>query len=379
MVWTSMVLVWPLLITCVLVAYLAVLSSTSLVFVAGGIGLAVLSIGAIGVRSSVGVAALPSGSFSDNNQVMPAWAIRAFSDFHSRMTKTVFARWRWTMAELSAVSMLGILVAGLVAIAVPVLDQTSSETAIRLVVTALTLWCLFLGLGGYVLKPSWFSILSDPSASPLVIAPAEPVSAQWTRASISGLLDADNDVPLELVRKTSTVLVGDNSSGITKLFRNLALPSSTSTPHISIDEDSPLSEIAVRSFQREAISIVQSSPLLWTFALPDVLKHRVQELSTLVGVPAAVFDVAVTAPQALGLAIRRRLALVLALFEQRPILLLEDYLDGQDQTYTDFFFQTTLPFLCSMGVCVVVTTTDRDNLSRFDRSYLIENQRIKTV
>lgn len=74
-------------------------------------------------------------------------------------------------------------------------------------------------------------------------------------------------------------------------------------------------------------------------------------------------------------AMRRRVALALALLDERPILVLDDILSGQDHDFRLHFTDVLVPELKAGGVCVVVTAPDAgtlgkaaDHVIRLDRS-----------
>jgi putative ATP-binding cassette transporter len=67
---------------------------------------------------------------------------------------------------------------------------------------------------------------------------------------------------------------------------------------------------------------------------------------------------------------RKRLALVTAYLEDRPIYLFDEWAADQDPQYKEIFYKTLLPDLCKRGKLVVVITHD-------DRYFHLGNQVIK--
>ena len=55
---------------------------------------------------------------------------------------------------------------------------------------------------------------------------------------------------------------------------------------------------------------------------------------------------------------RKRLALVVALLEERPILLLDEWAAEQDPEFREYFYRELLPELKAKGKTVVVVTHD---------------------
>jgi putative pyoverdin transport system ATP-binding/permease protein len=67
---------------------------------------------------------------------------------------------------------------------------------------------------------------------------------------------------------------------------------------------------------------------------------------------------------------RKRLALVTAYLEDRPIYVFDEWAADQDPQYKEIFYKTLLPDLCKRGKLVVVITHD-------DRYFHLGNQVIK--
>jgi len=70
---------------------------------------------------------------------------------------------------------------------------------------------------------------------------------------------------------------------------------------------------------------------------------------------------------------RRRLALAIALLEDRNILILDEFVADQDPEKRDYFFRTLLPWLKQQGKTVVVSTHDLAWLECADRVISFEN------
>jgi putative ATP-binding cassette transporter len=71
---------------------------------------------------------------------------------------------------------------------------------------------------------------------------------------------------------------------------------------------------------------------------------------------------------------RRRAALAVALLEERPILVLDDILTGQDRDFRQYLIGTLLPALRAASTCVVITTPGDENLAKAaDRVLLLHH------
>ena len=73
---------------------------------------------------------------------------------------------------------------------------------------------------------------------------------------------------------------------------------------------------------------------------------------------------------------RRRLALAVALLEDRNILVLDEFVADQDPEKRDYFFRTLLPALRQQGKTVVVSTHDLAWLDCCDRVISFEDGRM---
>ena len=73
---------------------------------------------------------------------------------------------------------------------------------------------------------------------------------------------------------------------------------------------------------------------------------------------------------------RRRLALAIALLEDRNVLVLDEFVADQDPEKRDYFFRTLIPWLKAEGKSVVVSTHDLAWLEFCDRVISFENGKI---
>jgi ABC-type siderophore export system fused ATPase/permease subunit len=76
---------------------------------------------------------------------------------------------------------------------------------------------------------------------------------------------------------------------------------------------------------------------------------------------------------------RRRLALALALLENRDILILDEFVADQDPAQRKFFFFTLLPWLKSNGKTVLLSIHDMNWISACDRVVTLRGGSIESI
>jgi putative ATP-binding cassette transporter len=73
---------------------------------------------------------------------------------------------------------------------------------------------------------------------------------------------------------------------------------------------------------------------------------------------------------------RKRLALLIAYLEEKPITLFDEWAADQDPEYREFFYQKLLPELKAMGKCVIAITHDDKYFHHADKIIKMESGRI---
>ncbi len=73
---------------------------------------------------------------------------------------------------------------------------------------------------------------------------------------------------------------------------------------------------------------------------------------------------------------RKRLALVAAYLENRPIYLFDEWAAGQDPAFRDIFYKTLVPELCRAGKCVMIISHDDQYFHLGDRIVKLDYGRI---
>jgi len=78
-------------------------------------------------------------------------------------------------------------------------------------------------------------------------------------------------------------------------------------------------------------------------------------------------------PAALSTGQRKRLALALAMAEDRPILVLDEWAADQDPAFRQHFYRVILPWIQSSGKAIIAVTHDERYFDIADRRYNMEN------
>ena len=95
------------------------------------------------------------------------------------------------------------------------------------------------------------------------------------------------------------------------------------------------------------------------YGMPDVTPQRVNELLTMMEIQdKTTFDNGRFSTLDLSTGQRKRLALVVALLENRPILVLDEWAADQDQHFRKFFYETILADLKKQGKTIIAATHD---------------------
>ncbi|MFC7556724.1 ATP-binding cassette domain-containing protein [Pseudoroseomonas wenyumeiae] len=76
---------------------------------------------------------------------------------------------------------------------------------------------------------------------------------------------------------------------------------------------------------------------------------------------------------------RKRLALALALAEERPVLVLDEWAADQDPQSREAFYRVLLPRLRAEGKAVIAITHDDRYFDAADRRYHMEDGRMTEV
>jgi putative pyoverdin transport system ATP-binding/permease protein len=181
--------------------------------------------------------------------------------------------------------------------------------------------------------------------------------------------------PLDLtLRPGEIVLVaGGNGSGKTtfaKILTGLYPPSSGS---IRLD-DKIIEDDSVRWF-RSKFSVVFADFCLFE-GVADLRPQQVAKEAERLAVRLKLEQWMLSTPEAAGATLssgeRRRLALLMALLEDRPILVFDEWAADQDPRYKDLFYKEILPRIRDSGKLVVVISHDERYFGTADRVLWLE-------
>lgn len=176
-------------------------------------------------------------------------------------------------------------------------------------------------------------------------------------------------------------LVGNNGSGKTTFMNLLAGLLDSSKGTIAVDGN--IMQDADMAAYRSRISAVFTTYHIFKnlYGLEDVDPAEAESMFERVGLKGitSIVDGKITRVE-LSAGQKRRLALAVALLEDRPIIILDEFVADQDPTQRDYFFRQLLPWLKSRGKTLVVSTHDLqwldccDRVFRFELGKLVEMQ-----
>ncbi|MBX3749855.1 MAG: cyclic peptide export ABC transporter [Opitutaceae bacterium] len=225
-----------------------------------------------------------------------------------------------------------------------------------------------------------------PAAAP---APATPTPAfrELTCEEVTFHYEKDHDQPgfvsgpftLHLRAGEVVFLVGGNGAGKTTLAKLLCGLYPPDSGRIVID-GAPVTDEADRAAQRARFTAVFTEDPLFdhVLGLPAAeAEARGRALLALLQLEAKVgLDGAAFTTIDLSQGQRRRLVLLAALLDERPIVLLDEWAADQDPAFREFFYRELIPGLRAQGKTVVAITHDDRYFALADRVLKIENGRI---
>ncbi|OFE12336.1 hypothetical protein PHACT_03620 [Pseudohongiella acticola] len=186
------------------------------------------------------------------------------------------------------------------------------------------------------------------------------------------------DLNLSIKRNSITFITGGNGSGKTTILRLLVGLYPRERGDIRID-DTPVNRFPMQNYRDLFSSVFADFHL---FAKPYALDAdglaRLDEWLNRLGVrdkfPADLSTGYDT--HALSTGQKKRLALALALAEDRPVLILDEWAADQDPQTRKFFYRTLLPEFRASGKTLVVVTHDDRYFDCADHHYYVEEGRI---
>lgn len=182
--------------------------------------------------------------------------------------------------------------------------------------------------------------------------------------------------PLDFELKAGEVvfLVGSNGSGKTTFMNVLCGLLDPTTGTISVD-GRPLAPEDMGAYRAQFSAIfTQFHVFRQLYGLEHVTPEKADEMIEKVGL-TGITQIRGEGVSRLDLSAgqRRRLALAIALLEDRNVLVLDEFVADQDPEKRDYFFRTLVPWLKAQGKTVVVSTHDLAWLECCDRVITFEN------
>jgi len=184
-------------------------------------------------------------------------------------------------------------------------------------------------------------------------------------------------IDLEIRRGELLFLVGGNGSGKSTLLRMLTglyLPDSGSL----MLNDVPISSLNVDTYRQYFSTVFTDFHLFDLFyGLPDVSDAEVQTLlKRFMLDEKTLYHAHQLSTQDLSTGQRKRLALLTALMEKRPLLILDEVSADQDPAFRRFYYEVLLPELIAAGKTIVVVSHDDRYFKVADRVIYLDYGRI---
>lgn len=285
---------------------------------------------------------------------------------------------------------------GLLLFAWPRLAPIASQT---LAAYALTIFYLMTPLEEIM---GWLPVMAHANASVakieqlgLMLDRQQPESAavrpvrRWERIELTGLTHTYRregqphdfllgPIDLELVRGEIVFIIGGNGSGKTTLAKLLAGLYVPEAGEVRLDGQ-PVTAESRNSYRQLFATVFDSGMVfdsLWGIEGSDLDRRaaallRRLELHNAVAVKGGVFSsTAVSRGQ------RKRLALLTACLEDRPIHLFDEWAADQDPTFRNWFYLELLPELKRQGKTIVAITHDDRYFTAADRIIKLEEGKL---
>jgi putative ATP-binding cassette transporter len=135
-------------------------------------------------------------------------------------------------------------------------------------------------------------------------------------------------------------------------------------------------DIALREMMAVVFSDFHLSPRLWGVPPEDMARARdliaSVDLEGIVTVRDGAFSTT-----ALSTGQRKRLALVVALLERRPVLVLDEFAADQDPEFRRRFYREILPALRAEGLTILAVTHDDDYFDAVDRRLVMDEGQLR--
>lgn len=168
-------------------------------------------------------------------------------------------------------------------------------------------------------------------------------------------------------------LVGGNGSGKSTLLKTLTGLYHAQSGSITLDDTRVVPETA--TWYRSHFSPIFSDYHLFDrlYGLGHVPAERVNELLALMQIAdKTTFEAGRFTTLELSSGQRKRLALIVALLEDRPILVLDEWAADQDPHFRKYFYETMIPELKKQGKTIIAATHDDRYFGAADRVIKLE-------
>ena len=180
-------------------------------------------------------------------------------------------------------------------------------------------------------------------------------------------------IDLQLASGETVFIVGGNGSGKSTLLKTLTGLYRPEGGSITMDDTVVSPDTAV--WYRSHFSAVFSDYHLFDrlYGLRDVPPERVNELLRLMQIDdKTAFQGGRFTNLDLSTGQRKRLALIVAMLEERPILVLDEWAADQDPVFRKFFYETILTDLKKQGKTIIAATHDDRYFGIADRVVKME-------
>lgn len=168
-------------------------------------------------------------------------------------------------------------------------------------------------------------------------------------------------------------LVGGNGSGKSTLLKTLTGLYHAQSGSITLDDTRVVPETA--TWYRSHFSPIFGDYHLFDrlYGLGHVPAERVNELLSLMQIAdKTTFESGRFTTLDLSSGQRKRLALIVALLEDRPILVLDEWAADQDPHFRQYFYETMIPELKKQGKTIIAATHDDRYFDAADRVIKLE-------
>ena len=202
--------------------------------------------------------------------------------------------------------------------------------------------------------------------------PFERLQLCWAQFGYEGAGETDADfrvgpVDLEIRRGDLVLVTGGNGSGKTTLMKMLLGLYPLELGGLAID-GRPFESGALDVWQQRFTTIMSPYHLFERlYGLDEIEPERVEALLARLGLSSTLsYRNGAFSNLALSTGQQMRLAMVIALLEDRPVCVFDEWTANQDPETTRWYYDTLLPELCAAGKTVIAVSHDARFFDRAD-------------